>query len=77
MHIAMPQKLVHYVLFFFIPGTLSLVFGRRMIDSNARSYPWAYPPVMRLVFLLLAYFTGMLLIVGGFLVVVLGNPFAW
>jgi hypothetical protein len=74
---AMLQKLVLYVLFFLIPGTMLLVFGGRMIDSNARSYPWAYPRLVKLLSLLLLYFIGVLLIIAGLLDFVLGYSPTW
>ena len=73
----MLQKLLLYLVFFLIPGTVCIYFGRRMVDYNAKSYPRVYSPRMKLFSLLLLYFIGLLLIVWGLFDFVLGCSPTW
>ena len=49
-----------FVLFFFMPSLLIITFARRMVESNARTYPRLYGPVGRTIALVVMYVAGTL-----------------
>lgn len=62
----MSRNLVLYICLFLAPGILVVVFARKMVESNARSYPRIYTPLMRKFALLLFYVVGIGFIILGF-----------
>ena len=67
----MEWNIILYVFIFLIPGILILLFSRKMVEYNARSYPRIYTPLMRKFTLLLFLCGGILLIFVGFVDLIL------
>jgi len=63
----MVRDIVIFLVFFLTPGFLMLVFARRMVAYNARSYPRVYGPVTRTITLVMCYIIGVVWIGGGVL----------
>ncbi len=61
----MVRTIIIFLTVFFTPGILILVFARRMVAYNARSYPRLYGPAMRTFTLILFYVIGVVWLVGG------------
>jgi hypothetical protein len=61
----MARDIIIFLVVFFTPGLLILVFARRMVEYNARSYPRIYGPVMRMFALILFYVIGVMWLSGG------------
>ncbi len=61
----MERNIILYVCFFLTPGILILLFSRKMVEYNARSYPRIYTPLMKKFALMLFFVGGMLLILVG------------
>jgi len=59
-----------FLVFFLTPGLLMLIFARRMVEYNARSYPRAYGPLTRIITLVMCYIIGVVWIGGGIIYLV-------
>jgi hypothetical protein len=61
----MIKDILVFLIFFLTPSLLMLVFARRMVEYNARSYPRVYGPLTRTITLVMCYVIGVIWIVGG------------
>lgn len=61
----MERNIVLYIFIFLVPGILLLLFARKIVEYNAKSYPRVYTPLMRRFALLLFFIGGILLIFVG------------
>lgn len=56
---------VIFLFVFLTPGSLIMIFARRMVEYNSRSYPRVYGRVGRIVGLIGFYALGLVWLVGG------------
>ena len=61
----MIKDILVFLIFFLTPSLLMLVFARRMVEYNARSYPRVYGQLTRTITLVMCYVIGVIWIVGG------------
>ncbi len=62
----MLNDIVGFLVFFLLPGLVLLVFGRKMVEYNARSYPRVYGRIGKPLTLLICYLVGLFWISLGF-----------